>query len=401
MQNNQLAFLFIDVILLAIALIVLIPVAVLFLECTAALLSRHNSTAKTKLPRPKIAVLIPAYNEAAGIAATISTIMPQLTPDDRLLVIADNCTDATAEIARNCGAIAIERQDTERKGKGYALDFGLESIASDPPEVVIMVDADCICQPEALETLARVAVASSRPVQATYLMEQPPNPTPKDSISALAFLVKNLVRPSGLKQLGFPSLLTGTGMAFPWSIIRSVSLASGNIVEDMQMSLDLAIAGHPTIFCPWARVTGCLPQQQQAATSQRTRWEHGHIQTLLTQTPRLATASLQQKRFDLLAIALDLSVPPLSLLVAIWIAAFAASLLAATLGTSPIPAIILAIQGILILVSIVGAWAKFGRADISGLTLLSVPFYILWKIPLYLGFILKRQTKWVRTERDV
>ncbi len=83
-----------------------------------------------------------------------------------------------------------------------------------------------------------------------YNTEQPPNPTPKDSISALAFLVKNLVRPSGLKQLGFPSLLTGTGMAFPWLIIRSVSLAISNIFEDMQMSLELAIAGHPTVFCP-------------------------------------------------------------------------------------------------------------------------------------------------------
>lgn len=401
MENSQLVFLFIDIMLWAIALILLIPVAVLFLECTASLFSASQSTADTKSPRPKVAVLIPAYNEAAGIAATISTILPQLTPDDRLLVIADNCTDSTANIARKCGATALERQDTERKGKGYALDFGLVAIASDPPEVVIVVDADCICQPDAIEKLARIAVASQGPVQATYLMEQPPNPTPKDSISALAFLVKNLVRPSGLKQLGFPSLLTGTGMAFPWSIIRSVSLASGNIVEDMQMSLDLAIAGHPTMFCPAARVTGCLPQQQQAATSQRTRWEHGHIQTLLTQTPRLAAASLQQKRFDLLAIALDLSVPPLSLLVALWLAAFAASLLATTLGTSPLPAILLAIQGLLILVSIVGAWAKFGRADISGSTLLSVPFYILWKIPLYLGFLLKRQTKWVRTERDV
>ena len=401
MEIHQLAFLFINAFLLAIALILLIPVGVLFLECTAALLSAGNETSETKLPRPRLAVLIPAYNEAAGIAATIATILPQLTPDDRLLVIADNCTDETAEIARNCGASAIERQDTQRKGKGYALDFGLESIASDPPEVVIMVDADCICGPFALETLARVAVASSRPVQATYLMEQPPNPTPKDSISALAFLVKNLVRPSGLKQLGFPSLLTGTGMAFPWSIIRSVSLASSNIVEDMQMSLDLAIGGSPTIFCPEARVTGCLPQQQQVAKTQRTRWEHGHIQTLLTQTPRLTTASVKQKRIDLLAIALDLSVPPLSLLVAIWLAAFAASLLAATFGTSPIPAILLAVQGILILVSIVGAWAKFGRADISGSTLLSVPFYILWKIPLYFGFLLNRQTKWIRTERDV
>ncbi|MCC3455138.1 glycosyltransferase family 2 protein [Microcoleus sp. PH2017_08_TRC_O_A] len=401
MQINQLGFLFVDVVLSAIALIVLIPVAVLFLECCAAFLSSFGDTAETQEARPKVAVLIPAYNEAAGIAATISTILPQLTPQDRLLVIADNCTDATAEIARNSGASAIERHDTERKGKGYALDFGLQSIASDPPEVIIMVDADCICQPDAIDKLARVAMAEQRPVQATYLMEQPPNPTPKDSISALAFLVKNLVRPSGLKQLGFPSLLTGTGMAFPWLIIRDVPLASSNIVEDMQMSLDLAIAGHPTVFCPEARVTGCLPQQEQVAKTQRTRWEHGHLQTLLTQTPRLATASIEQQRFDLMAIALDLSVPPLSLLVAIWLAAFAASILAAIIGASAIPAILLGVQGLLILVSIVSAWAKFGRADISGATLLSVPFYILWKIPLYLGFILKRQTKWVRTERDV
>ncbi|TAG64012.1 MAG: glycosyltransferase, partial [Oscillatoriales cyanobacterium] len=100
MQINQLGFLFVDVVLSAIALIVLIPVAVLFLECCAAFLSSFGTTAETQEPRPKVAVLIPAYNEAAGIAATISTILPQLTPQDRLLVIADNCTDATAEIAR-------------------------------------------------------------------------------------------------------------------------------------------------------------------------------------------------------------------------------------------------------------------------------------------------------------
>jgi hypothetical protein len=110
---------------------------------------------------------------------------------------------------------------------------------------------------------------------------------------------------------------------------------------------------------------------------------------------------VEQQRFDLMAIALDLSVPPLSLLVTIWLAAFAASILATIIETSPIRAILLAVQGLLILVSIVSAWAKFGRANISGATLLSVPFYILWKIPLYLGFILKWQTKWVRTERDV
>ncbi len=159
MEINQLLFILIDVVLLAIALILLIPITVLFLECSAAFLSGFRPTAETKAPRPKVAVLIPAYNEAAGIAATISTILPQLTPQDRLLVIADNCTDATAEIARNCGAIAVERQDTQRKGKGYALDFGLTAIESDPPEVVILVDAVCICQPDSIEKLARAALA--------------------------------------------------------------------------------------------------------------------------------------------------------------------------------------------------------------------------------------------------
>ena len=132
------------------------------------------------------------------------------------------------------------------------------------------------------------------------------------------FWSKTGVRPQGLDRLGFPGILTGTGMAFPWSVIQSASLASGNIVEDMQLSMDLAIAGHPTLFCPDTKVIGLLPQQAQAAKSQRTRWEHGHLQTMLTQVPRLVREALRQKRLDLLVIALDLSVPPLSLLVMIW-----------------------------------------------------------------------------------
>ncbi len=76
------------------------------------------------------------------------------------------------------------------------------------------------------------------------------------------------------------------------------------------------------------------------------------------------------------------------------------ALFAGVLGASWLPAIFLAIEGVLILISIVGAWAKFGRADLPVLTLLAVPLYILWKIPLYLAFLVRRQTKWIRTERD-
>jgi Glycosyltransferases, probably involved in cell wall biogenesis len=378
--------LFVDIVLFVIALGLFIPIAVLFIECSAAFLPGRGETWDTGVPRPRVAVLLPAHNEASCISATIETLLPQLTDQDRLVVIADNCSDETAEIARGFGATVIERIDPVRRGKGYALDYGLRFIETDPPAVVVMADADCIVHQGAIDRIARLADAVSRPIQSTYLMERPANPGPNDAVSALAFMVKNVVRPRGLDRLGQPCLLYGTAMAFPWSVIAHAPLANSNIVEDMQLAVDLAIAGHPSVFCEEAKVTGRLPQQKSAAKSQRVRWEHGHLKTLLTQVPQLIKASLGQRRFDLLAIALDLCIPPLSLLVMMWAAVMGGALLAGALGASWIPAIFLAIQGLLILISIIGAWAKFGRADLPARTLLAVPFYILWKIPLYFAF---------------
>ena len=393
-------FLFVGIVLFVIALGLLVPISVLFVECSVALLPSRSETEAVKEPRPKVTILVPAHDEALGIGATLETLLPQLTEKDRIVVVADNCSDETAAISRRFGVTVIERQDTELLGKGYALDYGLRFIEKEPPDVVVVVDADCIVHQGTIEQIACLAVAVARPVQVTYLMEQPTNPGPKDAVSALAFMVKNLVRPSGLARLNLPCLLTGTGMAFPWSVLQNVTLASSNIVEDMQLALDLAISGSAPIFCQSGRVIGRLPAQTQAAKSQRTRWEHGHLQTLLTQVPKLFQASIRQKRFDLLALALDLCIPPLSVLVMIWVAVTGSAVFAATLGASWVPTIILVLEGLLIFISIVGAWAKFGRADLPMLTLLAVPFYVLWKIPLYFSFLLRRQTKWVRTERD-
>jgi cellulose synthase/poly-beta-1,6-N-acetylglucosamine synthase-like glycosyltransferase len=387
--------------LLAIALLLAIPVGVLFLECIAALLSLRKKTETAVGSIPRIAVLVPAHDEAGGIQRVIEGLLPQLSCGDRLVVIADNCSDDTAVIARESGATVIERQDATRRGKGYALDYGMKFLEADPPDVVVLVDADCVVESGAVAMLARRAIETNQPVQGVYLMDRPQQPTAKDAVSALAFLVKNQVRPLGLGQLGFPCLLTGTGMAFPWAVLRGAKLASGNIVEDMQLAVDLSIAGHPASFWAEARVTGILPQQERAARTQRTRWEHGHLKTALTQIPRLLRAAIQQRRLDLVAIALDLSIPPLSLLVVLWVAAIGLGAIVGVFGVPPgISLPLLGLEGGLILISILGAWAKFGR-DLPLLSLLVVPFYILWKLPLYLTFLVNPQTKWVRTERDI
>ncbi len=402
MSNNILVTLFIDVIFLGSVLVLFLPTTVLFLECTLALLPDNTKKQNThnQITRPSTAVLIPAHNEKKVIGRTLRALLPQLTAHDQLVVIADNCTDNTAELARQMGVNVIERNDLIHKGKGYALDYGLRFIESNSPEVVTIVDADCIVQPDSLNQILLEVARTKRPVQALYLMEQTTKSNSKNLISVLAFKIKNLVRPSGLAKLRLPCLLTGTGMAFPWSVISQAPLATGNIVEDMQLGIDLAIAGNAPLFCTQAKVIGVLPQKEQAANSQKTRWIHGHLQTLHTQVPKLIKASIIQRRFDLLAIALDLCVPPLSLLVVMWIITLSGGLLSGILREEWIIVILSSIEGLLILISIVGAWAKFARNDISLKTLLAIPFYILWKIPIYIAFLVNPQQTWIRTERD-
>lgn len=386
----------------ALAIAVLIPITVLLSECLLALLPDQPSPPSPRLDRsPTIAVLMPAHNEALGIGSTLQALSPQIRPPDRLVVIADNCEDATAAIARATGVIVTERCDTERQGKGYALQHGLQLLAPQPPDVVIIVDADCQVTPGGLSAIAQQAIVTGCPVQAQYLMAPPPEPSPRDSLSALAFTLKNSVRPRGLHRLGLPCLLTGTGMAFPWPLLQQIAWVGDHLVEDMQLSVDAAIAGCPPQFCPRALVTSTLPQQQQAATTQRTRWEHGHLQTIRSSVPRLLREALRQRRLELLALALDLSVPPLSLLMLLWLGAFILALGAWSLGiANGLPALGLAIAGGMLTLAISIAGLGFARDQVSWTLLLAIPRYILWKIPLYLAFLIRPQSQWVRTARD-
>lgn len=392
----------IEVVEIALAAALVLPCAVLFVEVLVAVLGRGRTRSpQASWEQVRRAILMPAHNEEAVIQATLATLTAQLTPADRLLVVADNCTDATAEIARQAGATVLERHNEQQRGKGYALDFGLRYLSADAPDVVVMVDADCQVKPGALDAIANLSLATNRPVQATYLLEQSPQPAPKEMVSTFAFKVKNLVRPLGLRVLGQPCLLTGTGMAFPWTTLKDVDLASGNIVEDMKLGLDLAIAGHPPIMCPDALVTGEQPQQDSTAMTQRTRWEHGHLQTLLTCVPPLLWAGLKQGRIGLIALALDLCVPPLSLVVMLWVAG-AALVTAMTLifSTVWLPAMVIYGAGLGLLAAICLAWFGFARQDIPLGQLLSIPLYVLWKIPLYFKFLKGPEAQWIRTDRE-
>ena len=396
---ESLLLLLADIILFAAAAVLLLPILVFSVECWAARAPKKRCERAAKGPRPSVAILVPAHDEERVIESTIRCLRSELTDQDRLVVVADNCTDRTAEVAREAGVEVIERTDADRLGKGFALAFGIEHLRSQPPDVLVLVDADTPIEAGALDVLAREAQSAERPVQAAYVFEPPSAPSARDRISCFALVVKNLVRPLGLLRLGLPCPLTGSGIAMPWSVGERISFDGGNIVEDMQLSVDVAIAGHPPRFCPSARIRGVLPGKKAAAASQRTRWEHGHLQTLLKQTPRLIAEAVKQRRIDLLAMAMDLAVPPLSLLCLAWATMTGVAALAATLGTSWWPVAILGAGGTALATAVLLAWSRYGRDVMPLRTLLAVPLYVLWKVPVYLAFVFRRQRDWLRTER--
>jgi cellulose synthase/poly-beta-1,6-N-acetylglucosamine synthase-like glycosyltransferase len=373
----------------------------LLTEILAAAAARSPSaTAPLMGKRSQLAVLVPAHNEEADIALTVETLRLQLNPDDRLIVIADNCCDRTAEVARQAGAFVLERENQTLRGKGYALDYGLKFLADESPEIVAIIDGDCEVAAGSLNALSRQVQVSQRPVQSTYLMKLPPNATLRDQISGFALTLKNLARPLGMKALGWPSLLTGSGMAFPWSLLQTVDLAGNKTVDDMQLTIDFALQGAAPIYVPESRVTGRLMQSSHAA-SQRSRWEHGHIEVILTQVPRLLWTALTKRRWDLLILGLDLTIPPLSLFILLWLSLIGVHVGAYVGGLITSNMILLAMgAGFPIALSIAIGWLKFGQDLLPLKAWTGLPHYLLWKIPIYAKFVTQPQTRWLKTERD-
>jgi hypothetical protein len=351
-----------------------------------------ETTRVEPLTRLRFVVLIPAHNEQLVLGRTLKTLIPTLGGKDRVLVVADNCTDNTALIARQAGAEVIERREPARRGKGYAVDFGLKHLQADSPDAVIFLDADCQVQPDTVRMLGTAAVTMRRPAQGLNVRDPDPRGGAPQTIAGLASRFKNLIRALGISRLTGSCYLTGTGMALPWNLTDKLRLSDDKLVEDLQLGLDLTVAGHPPLLVPHARVESPLPHRPERTGAQPTRGEHGHLRILLTQVPRLLYRGIVQARPDVLGIALDLAIPPMARLTILWLLALAAALVAIPFGATAWPALFLAIGGECLLLAAVIGWFIHCRKIIRFRALCAVPFYLL--------FARKPRREWAANERD-
>jgi hypothetical protein len=298
----------------------LTPVAVAGAAPVAYLLLLLWAAAKAR-PRParaprgvRLAVVVPAHDEEAGIETTVVSLRAAgATP----IVVADNCSDATADRARGAGATVWERRDEERRGKGHALAWAFDRVLRELPETegIAVVDADCTASPNLVEAMSTRIAAGARAVQASYVVANP-----EDSAASAArfagFALVNHVRPLGRSALGLSCGLLGTGMAFDVRLLREQPWGAFGVTEDSEYHLRLVSAGERVEFAPEAWVASPMPVSLAAADVQRERWESGGWQLARSEAARLIAAGLRERDPSLVNAGVELFVPPQSILLA-------------------------------------------------------------------------------------
>ena len=278
-----------------------------------------------------ITIIVPAHNEGDFIRPTLGNAKAQLRPQDRLLVVADNCSDDTADIARAAGADVIERSDTTKRGKGYALQFAIDHLVAQNPDTapafICILDADCLFTPKALQITTAAAAQSTRPAQALYMMRAPEGASPKQKMAAFAWALMNKARMAGLYHIADVTRLTGSGMVLPWSIAKTLNVASGEIVEDLALTITLTQKDKAPILVAQAEVYSTFPSEERAAAKQHARWEHGALRLAQRKAFGLAADGLIARSAQKFALALDIAIPPLVMFGALIVALSGAALI--------------------------------------------------------------------------
>ncbi|MFN8507548.1 MAG: glycosyltransferase family 2 protein [Dehalococcoidia bacterium] len=279
--------------------------------------------AAVALPRPRalrpagrhwrLAVIVPAHNEEAMLGTTLDSLLAAAgEPAAEIVVVADNCTDRTAAVARSRGVTVLERTDPVLRGKSHALSFALAHLAArpEPPEAVCFVDADTVVSETFFAAIAARLDAGAEAVQVHY--EAAAGDSPLSQLRRLAFLLVHRARPLGMARLGLGTGLKGNGMALRWALVREGFAGSG-ITEDAAMTLALARRGVAVAFEPRAWVRGHMAGSYANARVQDERWEGGRF-GLMRGALAAAVDSLRRGHPGTAAAALDVASLPLTLL---------------------------------------------------------------------------------------
>ena len=365
------------------------------------LLSGAPRTPRASSRKVRFDVIVPAHDEATGIARTVASLRRVDWPSDRyrILVVADNCSDATAAIARAAGAIALERRDEARRGKGYALDYGFaRSRADGVSDAVVVVDADAEVSPNLLEAFAARIEAGADAVQAHYGVRNP-DASWRTRLMAVAKGAFHIVRSRARERMKVSCGVRGNGWCVTHALLQRVPYRAFSLTEDLEYGIELALAGTRVAYADEAHADADMVSGEATARKQRARWEQGRFELVRSRTLPLLRAALRGRSGVCLDLALDLLVLPLSYVALNIVLLAVAAAGASAYSPAGRPWLLVAAGcGAALVAYVLRGWQLSGTGLRGLADLVRAPWFLVWKLVVVLRS--RKSDRWVRTTRE-
>lgn len=245
--------------------------------CVLGSLQRRRTLRAGGRPKHRFAIVIPAHDEESTLSGVLASCAKLEYPGDKVkvYVIADNCSDRTADLARRSGVVCLERHDPLHRGKGHALAWGLGRVLADEPDAVLILDADCHLDDQALRVFDRYLCRGQKVLQANYVAANP-DASITSYVAGVCNRLENDLFYAPKSRLGLAVLLRGTGMVFHRTVLESLPWQEHSIVEDAEYTLRLFEAGIKVYFVEEILVSSDFPTRRKQLMVQRSRWVGGN-----------------------------------------------------------------------------------------------------------------------------
>ncbi len=347
----------------------------------------------------RFAVVIPAHNEELLLPRLLASIQGQEYPSERFdtFVIADNCTDSTAETARRPGVTVLERTDKEKRGKGYAIRWALDTMGLGNYDAVLVVDADCFISANVLKSLD--GVLQEKQVIQCYSGVGNPDESWFTRLLDVSRTINNDIYSRAKRQLGLSTQLIGTGMCFSTRILRKFGWDAFSVGEDCEYYANLIRNGETVGFDWDAKVYHQESSSLKQATSQRLRWSSGRFAVAWGYGFGLLAEGLVQRNAVKFDAGLTLILPNPSLGMNVTLLCLAAALLTppGIGGVLPVWFLLLALSQLAIFV--IGVSYTQHRLS-KFLSIFIAPAFLAWKLGIdALSLLGVGRKRWTRTER--
>jgi 1,2-diacylglycerol 3-beta-glucosyltransferase len=384
-------------------LVLLFPLSYLLLLAIGAIRPASTPDIQHRSPSTRFRIIIPAHDEAAVIGATVSRLLALDYPSHlfSIHIVADHCSDSTAEVARQAGAVVHERNEGPRTGKAAALSWSFQRILKkDQCDAVVIFDADTRVDPQFLRVMDLRLAQGDQVIQGQHVIRNP-NQSWFPALTWAMFLIDNRFQNLGRSNLGWSAKNMGDSICFRVDILLQLGWGEG-LTEDYHLRHKLLLNGIRISYEPAAIGYGEAPSTWSQARAQRARWLRGTHDTSQQYVKQLLAQGIKTRNLAILEGALQAIFPSYSTLSLLALILLGIQISINYLMASTFPWTLISAWAVIVVVLLAYPLTGLALERAPGRAYFAIflgPYFILWRTWLALiSRFGKKQVTWIRTE---